>query len=212
MTLHRHIANLMCFILLLLNSVACRVLPVQIPQPDRGAATPEEAARLTSPCDTTVDENANFVIHDKRVWGNGFIIIYSLSCPPGTLSGKPVQAVGHTFVELQKTKWYAHSSNWAGGSEPLDPKHFVEVGTSNGGGSDAKSNYSIVYGQVLTQDVSAIEVIFENGEIRRDQPKNHIFSIIVPGSSKACELRVFGVGGQLVHQRDLQPFEPKCGA
>lgn len=196
-------------LLILFNLVACQTSPFQ-PQIDRGAATPEEAAQLVSPCTPSIGEEDVFAIRNRRSWKGGWIIIYTSSCPRNLEQGNSFQAVGYTFVDQKNLKWYAHSSSWSGTYEALNPTHFVEIGSNSGGGSDAASNFSIVYGQVLTQDVAAIEVTFEDRQTQRDQPKNGVFAVVVPGILKACELRVFGAEGDLLHQRDLQPFDQTC--
>lgn len=194
----------------LFTLVACQNLPFQMPQMDKGTATPEEAARLVSPCASSIGEDDNFAVQGKRPWKSGWIIIYTSSCPGNSSTGNPFEAVGYTFVDLRNLKWYAYSSSWAGSPEPLDPAHYVEIGSNSGGGSDATSNFSIVYGRVLTQEVATIEVTFEDRHTQRDQPKNGIFAVVTPGVLKACELRLFGPDGNLLHERDLQPFDQTC--
>lgn len=196
--------------LLLFSLAGCRAFPFQPPQIDTGMATIEEAARLTSPCGSAADPRGDVTVHDKRPWGNGLIIIYTVMCPPDeTIDGRPLHTIGQTFVEQRKGKWYAYASTGVGLSLHPDPRHFVEMG-SGSGSSDPESNYSIIYGKVIAPGVAAVEVTFQNGIKQHDRPKNNIFAIIIPGLVETCDLRVFDAQSQELYRRDLDPFDQDC--
>lgn len=181
------------------------------PPRDTGAATLEGAARQTVSCANPPDDGVGFLVRAKYPWANGWIVIYRVSCPPGAAAGpgrQGVEGMGHTFVEQIDGKWYAAGSQWVGRRDRPKPEEVVEVGANSGGGSDPRSQYSIVYGEVLTPEVAAVQVTFAGGVIEQARLHDGVFAAIVPGTAMACEAQVVAADGTVLRQVDLQPVQP----
>jgi hypothetical protein len=78
-------------LLLCITLVGCQFgLPQQL---DMGAATLEGAARQTVSCADPPDDSVGFLVRAQYPWANGWIVLYLVSCPPGTAVGPGAQGV-----------------------------------------------------------------------------------------------------------------------
>lgn len=208
MSFHRYV-NIWVSVCLCITLAGCQF--AWSPPPGTGAATREGAARQTVSCADPPDDGVGFLVRATYPWANGWIVLYRVSCPAGTAVGpgaQGVEGIGHTFVEQIDGKWYAAGSQWVGRRDRPTPEEVVEVGTNSGGGSDPRSQYSIVYGEALTPNVAAVQVTFAGGITEQARLSDGFFAAIVPGAVMACEARVLAADGTMLREVDLQPAQP----
>ncbi|MEJ2597326.1 MAG: hypothetical protein P8Z00_03285 [Anaerolineales bacterium] len=156
--------------------------------------SPEQAARQYW---TRLNQYApsplvGFRVLDQRVLGERVLVISSYSLGK---EGDSIQNAGYAFVKEGPFGWYVSSAQSVGKS-PLPDLVLYAV--------DRKDGDQLAYGQILSADVAAVEVLFVNGETRRDAGTNGGFAILFPQGRQFAELRVIGQQGEIL-QRYSQP-------
>jgi hypothetical protein len=116
--------------------------------------SPEQAARqywtrLNQDAPSPIEE---FQALDQRVLGERVLVLTSYSFAK---EGDSIQNVGYAFVKDGPFGWYVLSAQSVGKS-PLPDLVLYAV--------DRKDGEQLAYGRILSADVSAVEILFENGE------------------------------------------------
>lgn len=157
-------------------------------------ASPEQAARQYW---TRLNQNGPYPIEefqalDQRVLGERVLVLASYSFAK---EGETTQNVAYAFVKDGPFGWYVLSAQSVGKS-PLPDLVLYAV--------DRKDGDQLAYGQILSADVAAVDVLFTNGETRRDAGTNGGFAILFPQGRQFAELRVIGQQGEIL-QKYSQP-------
>jgi hypothetical protein len=61
-----------------------------------------------------------------------------------------------------------------------------------------QERYTIFYGKVISKDVGAVEVTFNNGEVLRDRSPDGYISLISEGATGICDIRILGFDQQIL--------------
>lgn len=172
------------------------------------ASTPETIVSQGFSCSEVETIPAKkFQILTTHSWSQGVIVLYSALCPAPN-SSTDNHVIGQEFVIRQGLSWkpYSGSSYWQERSTP--PTHqLVEYDITRTIGKQG-SRYTILYGQILSPQVKAIEATFNNGQILRSPNQQNAFVLLAPGASHVCELRILGYGNQLLRRDELSLEKP----
>jgi hypothetical protein len=106
-------------------------------------------------------------------------------------SGVTVQMISYVRVNRGPFGWYATRGQSAGKSPLPD---LVLYATDH----NLDDYEQLIYGQVFSPQVSAVEVSFEDGETRRDTADYGCFLLIAPDYHRFAELRLIGQDGAVL--------------
>jgi hypothetical protein len=153
-------------------------------------ASPEQAARQYW---TRLNQDApspivGFQVLDQRVLGARVLVLSSYSLARGS---EAIQNVSYAFVRNGPFGWYVGHAQSVGKS-PLPDRVLYAV--------DRKDGEQLAYGRILSTDVAAVEVLFENGETRREAGSNGVFAILFPPGRQFAELRLVGQQGEILQR------------
>ena len=81
----------------------------------------------------------------------------------------------------------------------LPPEELVWYGGSNYS-NDKGETYALTYGKVLSPEVAAVEITFDNGKILRDEATNGVFVLISPAANHSCQMRVLGKNDKILRR------------
>lgn len=174
------------------------------------SSAPTDVIRQGVPCSTDGSAKAESVqVISTHQWSKGVVVLYSALCPASGKRQNSLQRVfGHKVVKQDGMKWQVSGSDSYGTealpkpSEKQPSEKLVNYGISRST-KQGGDRYAILYGQVISPKVSAVEVTFDNGQILRDESSNGVFALVSPGATGVCELRVFGTDNQILQQEDL---------
>lgn len=215
-------------IILLLSAIALLGCPFgtpTVPGPLAGLLgefpmpiVPEAAARTEVPtlCNDGTDvvgnvgprRTASFRIGGTRPGPRGSsFVVYSADCVLPDRPDATSHIVGYSLVEPDGWRWRA-----TGGGARYEKAGVPLAGdliNYDSRGNDGEG-YAIVFGEVLSERAAVVEVVFDTGEIRRDDAKGGVFALHTPHAVAACELRVRGSAGGLLARLDLAgPYLPQ---
>lgn len=169
------------------------------------SSAPTDIIRQGVPCSTDGSAKAESVqVISTHRWSKGVVVLYSALCPASGKRQNSLQRVfGHKVVKQDGMKWQVSGSDSYGTeAPPKASEKLVNFGISRSvkPGGD---RYAILYGQVISKKVEAVEVTFDNGQILRDESSNGVFALVSPSATGVCELRVIGADNQILQQEDL---------
>ncbi|MGV0025213.1 hypothetical protein [Phormidesmis priestleyi] len=177
------------------------------------AATPEEALRQTFSCPGKPSVEAkNFQVLTTRKWSKGIVAVYRGVCPdddkPTFANEKkePKEVLGYRAMRRIGMEWYlsssgSHQSQKSKSSKTVSAK-LIDYGV-NRASVKGKDRHTVLYGQVLSPQVSAIEATFNNGKSLRDESPDGMFAIVATGATGVCDIRVFGYDNQILQREEL---------
>ncbi|KAM3090159.1 hypothetical protein ACKFKG_30400 [Phormidesmis sp. 146-35] len=177
------------------------------------AATPEEALRQPFSCPGRPDlEAKNFQVLTTRKWSKGIVAVYRGACPdddkPTFASEKKAskQVLSYRAMKRIGMEWHLSSSGSHPAQESQKAKStsakLIDYGV-NRAAVKGKDRHTVLYGQVLSPQVSAIEATFNNGKSLRDESPDGMFAIVAPGATGVCDIRVFGYDNQILQREEL---------
>lgn len=180
------------------------------------AATPEEALRRPFSCPGQPEVEAkNFQVLTTRKWSKGILALYRGNCP-GDKQSSDQQVLSYRVIKQTGMEWQLSSSGGrftTAEKSKSKPVSLIDygVGRTVGKGNDRQT---ILYGQVLSPQVSAVEVTFNNGKSLRDESPDGLFALVAPGATGICDIRVFGYDNQILQRNELispQKSDPHDG-
>jgi hypothetical protein len=153
-------------------------------------ASPEQAVRQYW---TRLNQNApspivGFQVLDQRVMGERVLVLGSYSLARGS---EYIQNVSYAFVRNGPFGWYVGSAQSVGKSPLLDLVLYAV---------DRKDGEQLAYGQILSAEVASVEILFANGETRRDAGVNGGFAILFPPGRQFAELRLIDQQGEILQR------------
>lgn len=148
--------------------------------------TPTRVIHRSVACPTTDKAKAKgFQVLSTHRWSKGVIVLYSALCPGGDTKTSMQQVFGHQVVKRNGMNWQVSSSHSYGIRKAKKPSEkLIEYGISQTKSAEGNSQngeaerYTILYGQMLTPKVAAVEATFDNGQILRDNGKSGVFALI----------------------------------
>jgi hypothetical protein len=160
------------------------------------ATVSQELGNICSP--QTVAEDFRLLGSRKR--SHKTIVVYRVNChtknrfPPETKN-----QLGYKIVARKGIGWQL-----VGGGEhlevlPQSPGELVQYGTSRN--PNHQDRQAIIYGEILSPTVAAVEATFDNDKTLHDKGKGGIFVLAIPEAVGPREVRVLGTNGQTL-QRD----------
>jgi hypothetical protein len=130
----------------------------------------------------------NFEVLEIRPDCGCDIVLASFSADRG---GEMVQMISYVRVDRGPFGWYATRGQSVGKSPLPD---LVLYATDH----NLDDYEQVIYGQVFSAEVSAVEVSFEDGETRRDTAEYGSFLMIAPDYHRFAELRLIGQDGAVL--------------
>lgn len=170
------------------------------------SAVPKEMLqqKISCPIDRAAKATSLQVLSTHR-WAAGVVVLHSAVCPDAKQSNRMQRVFGHKVLKRDGMNWQISGS----GSFPLEQRQkpapeqrLIEYGTSQSA-PPSGDRYTILYGQVLSPKVSAVEATFDNGKTIRDYSTNGVFALVAPNATAVCQLRVLGSDNQILRQSDL---------
>ena len=174
------------------------------------AATPEEMIRRPFTCPKRPNTEAkNFQVLTVRKWAQGVVVLYRGTCfgdrqtattPQAMLSYRVVQRNGMEW-NLSGTGSYVSKR-----SEPENAaKKLIEysLGRTTIKG---KERYTVFYGEILSPNVAAVEVTFNDGKVLRDTGLDGMLLLVAPEATGICDVRMLGVDNQILQRDELIPI------
>ncbi len=184
--------------------------------------TPVKVIHRNVACPTMGKSQAKeFQVLGTHRWSKGVIVLYSALCPTNDAKSSLQRVFGHQVVKRDGMNWQVSSSaSYGMNSNTQASEKLIEYGTSKfkevsdthaGPGkteSGKTERYTILYGQILTPKVTAVEVTFDNGRVMRDEGLEGAFALVSPGSAGVCELRILGADNQILRKEYLSAPDP----
>lgn len=130
----------------------------------------------------------NFKVLEIRPDCGCDIVLASFSANRG---GETVETISYVRVDRGPFGWYAVRGQSA--AKSADPG-LVLYSTDH----NLDDYEQLIYGQVFSAEISAVEVSFDDGEIRRDTADNGCFLMIAPDYQRFTELRLIGQDGSVL--------------
>ncbi|MGI0487047.1 hypothetical protein ACN4EK_16525 [Pantanalinema rosaneae CENA516] len=150
-----------------------------------------------------------FQVLSTHRWSKGMVVLYSALCPTQDGKSSLQRVFGHQVVQRNGMSWHVSSSDSYGtGRTPTSPEKLIEYGISRSQSQEG-DRYTILYGQVLTPKVKAVEATFNNGMVLQQRTVNGSFALLSPDATDICELRILGKDNQILRQKELgRPLSP----
>ncbi|MCY7322832.1 MAG: hypothetical protein LH660_13770 [Phormidesmis sp. CAN_BIN36] len=168
------------------------------------AATPDEALRRPFLCPGQPEVEAkNIQVLTTRKWSRGILALYRGSCLSEAKQASDQKVLSYRVMKQTGVEWrLSSSSSYFMTAEKSKPVSLIEYGVGHtvGKGTDRQT---ILYGQVLSPQVSAVEVTFNNGKSLRDESPDGLFALVAPGATGICDIRVFGYDNQILQRNEL---------
>jgi hypothetical protein len=170
------------------------------------SAVPKEVLhqKISCPLDRQVKATSLHVLGTHR-WAQGVVVLHSAVCPDEKRANRMQRVFGHKVVKRDGMNWQISGSgsfNLEQRQKPSPEERLIDYGTSQPA-PQRGDRYTILYGQVLSSKVSAVEATFDNGQIIRDYSTNGVFALVAPNATAVCQLRVLGSDNQILRQSDL---------
>jgi hypothetical protein len=165
-------------------------------------AFPRELLRqgLACPTNKTVQAKGLQLLATQR-WSDGIVALYSATCPdPRKHSNQPVFA--YKVMQRDKMNWFVRGSDgYAVTGKPKSTQRLVQFRVSRSGNVEG-DRHTVLYGQVFSPKVTAIEASFDNGQVLRGDSSNGVFALVAPKASGVCEVRVIGIDNQILQVQE----------
>lgn len=169
------------------------------------AATPEEALRLPFSCPGKPNVEAEkFQVLTVRKWSKGIVALYQGICPSQNKQAFNQQVLSYRVVKRRGMEWLlggagTHVSKGASSKST----ELIDYGVDRTSAAKGSDRYTVLYGQVLSPQVSAVEVTFNNGKSLRDESPDGLFALVAQGATGVCDIRVFGYDNQILQRHEL---------
>jgi hypothetical protein len=176
------------------------------------AATPEDMIRRPFSCpDQPQTEAKEFQVLSVRKWAQGFVALYRGKC---LIENTSKSVLSYRVVKRNGMEWNllsagnhiskdAHQKK----AKHKDEKPLIEYGVgraqTKASPTQRKERHTIFYGQVLTANVAAVEVTFNNGKVLRDRGLDGMLLLVAPGATGICDVRILGVDNQILQREEL---------
>ncbi|MBD1897261.1 hypothetical protein [Coleofasciculus sp. FACHB-129] len=170
---------------------------------ERVAATPEQVIRQNNLCPSPTTQAQDFRVLGTRQWSQGVVVLYSAICPSSDRQQASPQILGHSVLVRKESGWEQignDSAEFFLDRPPLPPEQLVWYGSGNYSNDKTGETYALTYGKVLSPEVAAVEITFDNGKILRDEATNGVFVLISPGANHSCQMRVLGKDGKILRR------------
>ena len=166
------------------------------------AATPEDMIRrpFSCPGDDTIAPK-DFKVLSVRKWSQGIVAMYSGKCP-GKKS--PQSVLSYRVVKRNGMEWILTGigSHTIADPKRKDDKKLIEYGVGRTA-PKAKERHAVFYGQVLSPNVAAVEVTFNNGKVLRDKGLDQKVLLVARGATGICDVRVLGIDNQILQREEV---------
>ncbi len=180
---------LACLALLAAALGGCTVL--------RPAVTAEQAVRSAVERMEPPGTAATMRVVGIRQSEQGTVVLYTY-WRPATATVQAMPMFGYWIVKFDPARGGWQPSGGGGGNvTAAADDELITRAMGSGGGTGGW--HSVVYGQVLSPKVAAVEATFDSGQVVRDEPTGGAFALVVWEQADWCELRVLGEGGTLLH-------------
>lgn len=169
---------------------------------ERVAATPEQVVRQNNLCSLPTTPAQDFRVLGTRQWSQGVVVLYSAICPSSDRKQAPPQIFGYSVLVSKGSGWEQignDSAEFFLDRPQLPPEELVWYGSSNYSNNKGET-YALTYGKVLSPEVAAVEITFDNGKILRDEATNGVFVLISPGANHSCQMRVLGKNDKILRR------------
>ncbi len=169
------------------------------------AATPDEALRRSFSCPGQPEVEArNVQVLTTRKWSKGILAIYRGNCLTADKQSSDQPVLSYRVMKQTGMEWRLSgtSSYFVMAPSKTTPASLIDYGVGHTIGKGT-NRQTIVYGQVLSPQVSAIEVTFNNGKSLRDESPDGLFALVAPGATGICDIRVFGFDNQILQRNEL---------
>jgi hypothetical protein len=167
------------------------------------SSPPKEVLQQSIPCPTKTKTPArNLQMLSTHRWAKGVVVLYSAVCPSEQRHTSFQRIVGHQVVRRDGMNWQVSSSGSFGNDVTPRKEQLIDYRTSKSAKPDG-DRYMLLYGQVLSPKVTAVEATFNNGQILRDQSVDGVFALVAPEATGVCQVRVLGTDNQILQQADL---------
>lgn len=176
------------------------------------AATPEDMIRRPFSCPEQPNTEAKgFQVLSVRKWAQGVAVLYRGQCQ---IENASKSIFSYRVVKRNGMEWQLLSSgnHISKETKPQNTKqknktHFIEYGVgrapSQRSKTTAKQRHATFYGQVLSPNVAAVEVTFNNGKVLRDTGLDGMLLLVAPGATGICDVRVLGFDNQILQREEL---------
>jgi hypothetical protein len=160
-------------------------------------ATPEEAVRdaLLGSAKTLGIDAGSLRIHGTRQGRNRSLVLYTIR-----YQRQPIAEMFNYYKVLRSERgWYVtHGSGFGGETVPAQQRLLLKTDR----GVIDNDRYLIVYGQVRTPDVAAVEILLSSGATARDAVAGQVFAFDLLPTEDVCEIRALGENGTLIERYD----------
>lgn len=166
-----------------------------------GAAVRRELSAIC-PEDWTAED---FRLIGTQAQSQETIAIYRINCFDGdsSISRARRSFLGYEVLERKSLGWRSPELGSHLEVLPEFSQEYVEYGTVNRENQQS-DRPPMIYGEILSPDVTAIEVIFDTGESLRQENKDSVFAIASPEATEVREIRALGENGRILQQDSNQ--------
>jgi hypothetical protein len=187
-------------LLLVLGLLASCSSLIRSPVP--AAPSMEAAIEQINGCNAPLQD---LQIRGVRPWQQGFVVLYTATCPPQQGVPDPMPQFGHAFVRQTGSQWF-HGSGLSLNMREFHPTEFADIGRARGSDEQRQNRFAVLFGRARPE-VAAVEVVFDDGSSQRDPITNELFAVVWDGRAKAINLRLLGANGKLLQAKDLPQFK-----
>lgn len=177
------------------------------------AATPEEMLRRPFSCPMLNTEVQDFQVLTVRKWAQGVVALYRGKCPISAKMGQGERSLlSYRVVKRDGMEWHlsdtgSYPSSNSERSKQSSEKKLIEYSVGRNS-SKAKERHAVFYGEVLSPNVAAVEVTFNNGKVLRDTGLDGMLLLVASGATGVCDVRVLGVDNQILQRDELATSSP----
>lgn len=132
-----------------------------------------------------------------RRWERGRVVLYRGIMQTGLHPGEGELVFGHIILQREGLGWrfIGGGSGSAGSAGPAGRR--ISYMYSSGSSIEHGSHSSVI-GEVLTPEIEAVEIVFDDGRRLRDETEGDVFAFTVTGSVAPCALFLLDGENQLV--------------
>jgi hypothetical protein len=185
------------------------------------AATPEEMLRRPFSCPgSSKTEAKDFQVLTVRKWEKGVVSLSRGNCPGEARAfQKEVTlqpALSYQVVKRNGMEWSLKSTGSSFTQNPDKPNSEKQqkliqynIGRTT---PNAKDRYTVFYGEILSPNVAAVEVVFDNGKVLRDTGTNGMLLLVGSGATGICDVRALGTDNQILQRDEPIPVRSTLGS
>jgi hypothetical protein len=174
---------------------------------NRFILSPEAVVRrdLGNICPQNTDAE-DFHILSTRKWSARKIVVYRVNCrSENIIPIKNRNLLGHQVVVRKGISWQAAGSGDHLEVLPQLPGELVQYGIGYNKKNAGGDRHAVIYGEILTPKVAAVEATFDNGKTLRDEGKDGILTMALPDAVEVREVRVLGADSQVLQRDSTSP-------